>query len=166
MEIGRLVLALSLVAVLSGNARASGPRLVIVQPAERYLLFDHTPYDQPSATQRVLIRNDGDPVGYEDIYVGPPFEIVATGGALGTGQVKFFDIACRPAVQDESSNYNQMWIDVCGSSCEDEWIDNLSMQCLPGLLVGPESSLFMSAHAYSSAQETASFTNPGPDPLT
>ena len=85
MQIGRLVLALSLLAVLSSDARASGPRLVIVQPAERYLVFDHTPYDQPSATQRVLVRNDGDPVGFEYISVGPPFEIVATGGGVGKG---------------------------------------------------------------------------------
>lgn len=167
MQLGRLVvMAQLMLAGLGGAAGASGPRLVVVQPATGFLSYGHTPFDQPSATQRVVIRNDGDPVGYEDIYVSGPFQIIASGGGLGAGEVKFWDIACVPTDPDGSSNTGVMDIDVCGSSCEDEWRESLWLFCQAGLLETPDTNVFLFAYAYSSAQETVSFTNPGPDPLT
>ena len=167
MQIGRwAVITLLMLAGLDGAAWASGPQLVVVQPADGFLSFGRTPFDQPSTSQRVLIRNDGDPVGYEDVYVSGPFATIATGGGWGTGEVKFWDIACVPVDPDGSSNAGTMDIDVCGSSCEDEWRETLWFFCQPGLLDTPDTNIFLFTYAYSSTQQTVSFTNPGPDPLT
>lgn len=159
-------MTLLVLAGLHGAAAASGPQLVIVQPADRFLSFERTPFDQPSTSQRILIRNDGDPVGFEDIYLSGPFMTIASGGSWGTGEVKFWDVACAPVDPGGVNNSGAMDIDVCGTTCEDEWRDTIWFFCEPGLLDTPETDIFMAAYAYTSTQDTVSFTNPGPDPLT
>jgi uncharacterized membrane protein YgcG len=167
MWIGRLVVATQLVlAGLGGAADASGPRLTIVQPAQPFMSFGPTPFDQPSAPQRVLVRNDGDPVGFEEVFASGPFTIVASGGGLGTGEVKFWDLACVPFSPSGFSSTGHLSFDLCGSSCEDEWQRSIQLSCQGGLLQSPENDVFLFAYAYDSMQDTASFTNPGPDPLT
>jgi hypothetical protein len=166
MGLGRLVVTTPLVlAGVGGAAAASGPLLVVVQPADRFLSFGRTPFDQPGPTQRVLITNLGDSVGFEDDSISGPFQIIATGGGLGTGGVKYWDIACVPSAPGLFNSSGWLDIEVCGRSCEDDWRVSFHLDCEVGLLDSPPMvSLF--AYAYTTARETVSFTNPGPDPLT
>src|SRR5688572_12340241 len=166
MRIGRLAVTTALVLTgLGGAATASGPRLVVVQPADRFLSFGRSPFDQPGPAQRVLIANEGDPVGFEDVSPSGPFRVVASGGGLGTGQAKFWDVACEP-FDPRSFGVGSLNIEVCGSSCEDDRHVSIRLECQFGLLDSSSSAVFLFAYAYTSVRDTVSFTNPGPDPLT
>lgn len=166
MRIGWLVVVTLVVLAGPGGTADASPSPVIVQPADGFLPFPRTPFDQPSATQRVLVRNDGSPVGFEDVSTSGPFTIVASGGGLGTGEVKFWDIACTPVSPLSFSSVGHLNIEVCGSSCEDDRHRTVQLFCEGGLLDAAQTDVFLFAHAYTSTQETVSFTNPGPDPIT
>lgn len=154
------------VVLLSRAAWASGPQLEIT-PATRMLSFDRTAFDVPGATQRVTARNLGDPVGVlHDIDLTGPFVIVNHGGGLGAGEEEFWDIACQPFEPDGSSNGGGMEIDVCGTSCEDEWIEFLNFFCVPGLLDVDNPTPLLIGYAFDTVGMPLSFQNPGPDPIT
>jgi hypothetical protein len=139
-----------ILAGLGSSAAAAPPQLVIEEPADRYLIFPRTPYDSTSPTRRVLIRNDGGPVFQQWIYFTGSFVVAATGGGFATGEEQYWDIACTPSFPEYPS-LGFMDIDVCGATCDDEWVDSIMIECGAGLLDTP--APLVSLYAYR--RETA-----------
>lgn len=151
---------------LEGTAAASGPFIVVLEPDPAGgLVFDHVPFDVRTAPQRIRIRNDGDPTNHDLSYLSAPLDIVGSGGSLGTGEEKFWGLACLPTSPEIYSGY--FVVDVCGSSCDDEWIQFIPVSCSPGVLDTPSMDLFMPfEYAYETSLLTVPFRNPGPSSIT
>ena len=168
-RIGQLALVAGLaVAGLEGSAAASGPFIVVLEPDPFLgIVFDHVPFDVRTPPQRIRIRNEGDPTDHDLSYMVALVDIVGSGGGLGTGQEKFWDLACLPTSPGAGMYPGYFMIDVCGVSCEDEWLQSITVRCAPGLLDTPSWDLSLSGgYAYETSRATLPFSNPGPSSIT
>ncbi len=150
-------------AVLHGVAQAR-PELTVVRPADLRLAFGRVPFETASAPQRIVLRNDGDPARVVDFSASGFLSVVATGGGLGTGEERFWDVVCTP--RSALPEFAFLDIELCGASCEDDSRISFQVDCVGGLLDALATPAFFVAYQYETTQEILGFTNPGPDPIT
>jgi hypothetical protein len=152
---------------LGGLGRMAGARpvLIVETPQNQSLDFGHVAFDSQSASQRVLVRNEGTAAQLRRVFVLGPYTIVASAGGLGAGEEMYWDVVCNPSEPDPNSGTLQ--IEACEATCSDfDWSQFIFLGCFGGLLEASVSAFSVPAHAYGSGSETVAFHNPGPDPIT
>lgn len=158
----RLVLAAGILA--GGTASAS--ILDVVEPASFSLSYDHIPFDVPSASQRIRIRNTTADPASGDVRLESGFIVTATGGSLGPGQEQFWDIACLPDAAPGPAGFFDL--DWCGKTCDDaSGLLSIPLSCAAGLVVAPSAQIALPrVFAYEVSQTTVAWTNTGSAPVT
>lgn len=150
-----LPLILTLLVARVGAASADAPYLQLLTPSSVH--FDHAPFDVPSPTQRVEIRNGGGATGIEEAELSGPYVIVGKGGSFDPGQTRYWDIACLPSEPYVYGGY--LDVRACGETCEDESFTSVYFSCDGGSLAADYHLHWVFAYAYSSGQEAVRFTN-------
>ena len=160
------VSGLALAAGLLASGTAAADILDVIEPTSFRLSFDHVPFDVPTASQRIRIRNTTADQASGDARWGGSFLVTATGGSLGPGQEQFWDIACLPDVAPGSDTFFDF--DWCGRNCDDAsgWI-SIQLLCTAGLVVAPAPELALPrVFAFEASQITVPWTNPTSAPVT
>jgi hypothetical protein len=164
------MLAVGVALLGAARVEAAPIHVVVVEPADgASLAFPRTPYDADSAPQRIRLRSDGGPIGFEDTeIVFDSFAIVASGGDLEPGHEKFYDVVCRPSFPGRVASAD-VEIALCSDSCgaDDDIALEIALSCPTGLVETPQSVVTLpSAYAWAPSQQVVSFTNPGASPVT
>lgn len=160
------------IAVLAAGLAVSTPALAgfldifEVEPTSFTLSFGRVPFDVPSASQRIRIRNITSGGASMDVRPEAPFVITASGGSLAPGQEAFWDVACQPT--DPGLNNGFLDIDWCGANCDDaSGFTSFTLECTAGLLDPPAPQISLPrVHAFETSQLAVPWTNATSDPVT
>jgi uncharacterized protein (TIGR03382 family) len=154
-----------LAAGIAVGGTAAADSVQIVEPQNGTLLFEHIPFDVPSLTQRIRIRNGRTAPVSGSPMVGGHFLVAARGGSLGPGEEAFWDITCFPDEPGMLSGFFDFnW---CTTDCGAEGRVSVNLQCVGGFLFpGQLTTQLPVVFAYEVSQAPVRWTNTGSDPVT
>lgn len=147
---------------IGGTAAADS--VEIVEPQSGTLLFEHTPFDVPSLTQRIRIRNGRTATVFGSPIVGGHFLASPTPGIIGPGEEAVWDISCFPDEPGMISGFFDFnW---CTTDCGAEGRVSVNLQCIGGFLFPAQlTTLLPVVFAYEVSQAPVRWTNTGSDPV-
>lgn len=161
-----MVTALAGLALGAREATAAAD-LQVVEPADGQLDFGSVEVFATSAPRRITIRNVGDDIPYfTDVWIGPPFQIVAEGGSLAPGGSYSWDVVVTPG-SDElwgcSGSFELDWSDAAWDGNDHHMYVSLGCTAVPGPYAAEEAAFGTVAQG-ASRTLTVPVTNTGATP--
>ena len=153
-----------LAAGITAGGTAAADSVEIVEPQSGTLLFEHTPFDVPSLTQRIRIRNGRTATVFGSPMIAGHFLVSPTPGMIGPGEEAIWDISCFPDEPGMISGFFDFnW---CTTDCGAEGRVSVSLRCTGGFLFPAQiTTLLPVVFAYEVSQAPVRWTNTGSDPV-